>query len=185
MRTAREAGCQPKRKRPDDNIRRARGSHRMTEHQRPRREPAALPAIVALLAAACWSAVLAAEPSTAVPGNYAERPEVRAFVDEMASEHGFDARSLRRLFAQVRYQPQVIAAISRPVALAAQVVRVRAAIPRAGARGRGRGILARPRGRARACRGGFRRPARDHRRHHRRGNLLRALPRAATASSTR
>ena len=81
----------------------------MTEHKHPRRMLAA----VVLLGVAC-GAVFAAE-SSAVPANYAERPEVRAFIDEMATEHGFDARSLQRLFAQVRYQPQVIAAISRPV----------------------------------------------------------------------
>ena len=86
----------------------------MTEHKRPRRLPTALLAAVVLLAETFGSVVLAAE-SGAAPANYAERPEVRAFVDEMVSEYGFDPRSLRRLFAQVRYQPQVIAAISRPV----------------------------------------------------------------------
>jgi membrane-bound lytic murein transglycosylase B len=85
----------------------------MTEYKRPTRVPAALLAAAVLLTAAVGSAVAA--ESSAVPANYAERPEVRAFVDEMATEHGFDPRSLRRLFAQVRYQPQVIAAISRPV----------------------------------------------------------------------
>src|SRR5439155_1182056 len=31
------------------------------------------------------------------------------------SDHAFDARELRRLFAKVRYQPRVVAAMSRPV----------------------------------------------------------------------
>jgi membrane-bound lytic murein transglycosylase B len=61
-------------------------------------------------------AVLGAASAAAVAqGNYAQRPEVKAFIDEMASERGFSAKSLRRLFAQVQYQPKVIEAISRPV----------------------------------------------------------------------
>src|SRR5947207_10321328 len=48
-------------------------------------------------------------------GDYARRPEVRAFIAELVTEAGFDARTLQRLFAQARYQPRIIAAISRPV----------------------------------------------------------------------
>jgi membrane-bound lytic murein transglycosylase B len=51
----------------------------------------------------------------AAPANYARRPEVRAFIEEMASERGFNAKELSRLFAQVEYQPKVIELISRPV----------------------------------------------------------------------
>lgn len=47
--------------------------------------------------------------------NYAARPEVRAFIAQIAASDGFDAGVLRRLFAQVRYQPSVIAAMSRPL----------------------------------------------------------------------
>jgi membrane-bound lytic murein transglycosylase B len=57
----------------------------------------------------------AAAPSGTPPTNYAQRPEVRAFVDEMASERAFDAKALRHLFAQVQYQPKVIELITRPV----------------------------------------------------------------------
>jgi membrane-bound lytic murein transglycosylase B len=68
---------------------------------------------VSLAALACLaSAAALADPA---PANYAQRPEVRAFIDEMATERGFDAKALRRLFAQVQYQPKVIEAISRPV----------------------------------------------------------------------
>jgi len=49
------------------------------------------------------------------PGDYARRPEVRAFIEKMSAEHGFSARSLRQLFARVQYQPQVIAAMTRPI----------------------------------------------------------------------
>ncbi len=49
------------------------------------------------------------------PGGYAARVDVREFIDEMASDHDFDPRELKRLFAKVRYQPTVVAAMSRPV----------------------------------------------------------------------
>jgi membrane-bound lytic murein transglycosylase B len=62
----------------------------------------------ALLLAAAGAAPAASE-------SYAQRPEVRAFIERMSAEHGFSARALRRLFAQVRYQPQVVAAMTRPV----------------------------------------------------------------------
>jgi membrane-bound lytic murein transglycosylase B len=68
-----------------------------------------------------WLALLfvviaaASAAATAAEGNYAERPEVRAFIARLAAEDGFDAEALRHLFAQARYQPKVIAAISRPV----------------------------------------------------------------------
>ncbi|HTQ01624.1 MAG TPA: lytic murein transglycosylase B [Casimicrobiaceae bacterium] len=68
---------------------------------------------VSLAALACLASAAAfADPP---PANYAQRADVRAFIDEMASERGFDAKALRRLFAQVEYQPKVIEAISRPV----------------------------------------------------------------------
>src|SRR5206468_1356119 len=38
-----------------------------------------------------------------------------AFIDRMSAEHGFSARALRQLFAEARYQPQVVAAMTRPV----------------------------------------------------------------------
>src|SRR5258706_14832070 len=68
---------------------------------------------VSLAALACLASAAAfADPA---PANYAQRPEVRAFIDELVSERGFDAKTLRRLFAQVEYQSKVIEAISRPV----------------------------------------------------------------------
>jgi membrane-bound lytic murein transglycosylase B len=48
-------------------------------------------------------------------GGYAARADVREFIESMANDHAFDARELRRLFAKVRYQPRVVAAMSRPV----------------------------------------------------------------------
>jgi membrane-bound lytic murein transglycosylase B len=69
----------------------------------------AWPALLFALAGIALAAPAAAE------GDYARRPEVRAFIAELAADEGFDAGALRRLFAQARYLPKVIAAISRPV----------------------------------------------------------------------
>ncbi len=70
-------------------------------------------------AATAWLALLFATAAgaapAATPGHYADRPEVRAFIAELAQDDGFDARALRRLFAHARYQAKVIVAISRPV----------------------------------------------------------------------
>jgi membrane-bound lytic murein transglycosylase B len=63
------------------------------------------------LAAAAFAAPRAAE----VPSNYAQRPDVRAFIAELVAAEGFDAHALRRLFAQARRQPKVVAAMSRPI----------------------------------------------------------------------
>jgi len=75
-----------------------------------RRRPRAPAAWLALLLAVAGGAA-----SAATAGNYANRPEVRAFIAELAADEGFDAHALRRLFAHARYQPKVIVAISRPV----------------------------------------------------------------------
>ncbi|TMH47423.1 MAG: hypothetical protein E6H60_13700, partial [Betaproteobacteria bacterium] len=61
------------------------------------------------------AAPLAAPRIAAAPVNYAQRPEVRAFIAEVVADEGFDARALRRLFAQAHHQPKVVAAMSRPV----------------------------------------------------------------------
>lgn len=68
-------------------------------------------ALAAFLAA---SAVPAAPPTTVEP-SYADRPDVRIFIDEMVADYAFDARALRRFFAKVRYQQTVVNAMSRPV----------------------------------------------------------------------
>ena len=77
----------------------------------------ALQALLGLLLSAIVADVAAspAKNRSATDHGYAQRPEVRAFVDEMAAEHGFERRSLMRLFAQTRYQPKVIDLMSRPV----------------------------------------------------------------------
>jgi len=59
--------------------------------------------------------LLALASSAGAATGYAQRPDVLAFVERMRVEHGFSPSALRRLFAQVRYQPQVIEAMSRPI----------------------------------------------------------------------
>jgi peptidoglycan lytic transglycosylase B len=46
---------------------------------------------------------------------YAERADVRAFVDELVAEQGFDRRALTRWFAAARFQPRIVAAMDRPI----------------------------------------------------------------------
>lgn len=77
------------------------------------------PVVSAAWLAAVFAFALAASAissTTPAPGHYAQRPEVRAFIAELAADEGFDEGALRRLFAQAHYQPKVIAAVSRPLA---------------------------------------------------------------------
>ncbi len=69
-------------------------------------------ALCALFAAA---PLLAAERVPSQVG-YEQRPEVIALIEELESENAFDARSLKRTFAEARYLPAVVAAMSRPIA---------------------------------------------------------------------
>jgi len=66
-------------------------------------------------AVAALAMSLHAPGSAASTGGYAARTEVRQFIAELAANEGFDAKSLRRVFAQVRFQPAIIAAMSRPL----------------------------------------------------------------------
>ena len=47
-------------------------------------------------------------------GGFAQREDVRAFIEEMHEKHGFDRARLARLFAQVQPQPRAIKAITPP-----------------------------------------------------------------------
>ena len=52
--------------------------------------------------------------NTTAQGNYNDRAEVRALIDDLVSNHGFDKTKLTRLFAQVRRQQKALDAIARP-----------------------------------------------------------------------
>lgn len=72
--------------------------------------------IPALLVALLVPLLVAIAPAGAAPpAHYGSRADVRAFVDEMARAHGFDRAELGRLFAQLRPQRDVLAAMERPL----------------------------------------------------------------------
>ena len=54
-------------------------------------------------------------PAKAAPAGYAHRTEVKAFIDELVREHGFDRAALARVFAAARYQQKIVAAMQRPL----------------------------------------------------------------------
>jgi membrane-bound lytic murein transglycosylase B len=72
-----------------------------------------------MLRTVCLALVLAcaalAPFATAAPKGYPERADVRAFIDEMAVADGYDRATLRRAFAQARFQPKIIEAMDRPL----------------------------------------------------------------------
>ena len=60
-------------------------------------------------------ATAARKPPTTAASGYERRDDVRAFIDELVREHGFSRPTLRRWFADVRYQPKIVAAMQRPL----------------------------------------------------------------------
>lgn len=70
--------------------------------------PAACGAVVAMM-------LLLQAPRAASQPSYAARPEVRQFIAELVASEGFNAKALQRVFSRVRFQPAVIAAMSRPL----------------------------------------------------------------------
>lgn len=69
-------------------------------------------AVLGGLLAASLTVNLAAAPAAAI--DIAAQPDTQQFIDEMVSKHGFARTALLQLFAQVQYQPKIIAAITRP-----------------------------------------------------------------------
>jgi membrane-bound lytic murein transglycosylase B len=47
-------------------------------------------------------------------GDYGHRPEVAAFIDEMVTTEGFDAKALASVFAAAKFKQPIVDAISRP-----------------------------------------------------------------------
>ena len=68
-----------------------------------------------LLSLTTLAVALCAVANGATPLRYDQRPEIRAFIAELVDEHAFGRRELAQLFAHARYQPRIIAAMSRPV----------------------------------------------------------------------
>ena len=101
-------------------------------------------------------------------------------------EHAFDARvAAAHLFAQARYQPAVVAAMSRPVLAPPKWYEYAPQFLDPGAHRCGTRFLARERRDTGARAKRIRRARRSHRRDHRRRDLLRSQYRPVIASSTR
>jgi membrane-bound lytic murein transglycosylase B len=64
---------------------------------------------------AAVAVVASAGPAPVRPQSFVQRTDVGAFIDEMVAQHGFDRAALRRLLAQAKFQPQIVAAMDRPV----------------------------------------------------------------------
>ena len=75
--------------------------------------------IPSLLALTCLIVLalpaFARSPADSKPAGYAARDDVRAFIDQMAAEHGFDRAALARTLGQARYQRAIVAAMDRPL----------------------------------------------------------------------
>jgi membrane-bound lytic murein transglycosylase B len=64
---------------------------------------------------ACVALLFAVSLAGAAPRGYEQRPDVLEFIGRMHREHGFATAELKRLFKQAHYQPQVVAAMTRPI----------------------------------------------------------------------
>ena len=70
--------------------------------------------LLALLLACALSGASAAPPAKQPQGPYAKRPEVKAFISDMAKRHGFVERELVYLFSRVKREDQVLQFIRPP-----------------------------------------------------------------------
>lgn len=62
------------------------------------------------------TALCFAPPGFASEKSFAQRPEIAAFINEMAEKHQFERKALEKIFSQARFRSDVIEAISRPAA---------------------------------------------------------------------
>jgi len=98
-------------------------------HEMPR-ATASFPAFAAFFIAACAATCAAAAAAPVAPvaqrprdtapdpaHRYAQRADVGAFIDELVREQGFDRRELVRWLSAARYQPKIVAAMDRPLAV--------------------------------------------------------------------
>lgn len=87
--------------------------------------------LIFLLSALSLVPALAADPApepagsgmaqpTSLPASYADRAEVRRFIERMAEKHYFDREALAELFRQARHEPEVLEAILPPASPAAR-----------------------------------------------------------------
>lgn len=62
----------------------------------------------------CWAFVIASVLPTTVSANYAQRAEVKQFINEMVNEHGFDRAYLETQFAGAKRLDNVLESIAKP-----------------------------------------------------------------------
>jgi len=67
-----------------------------------------------VLAIACWVLAVSSFLSTSVYANYAQRAEVKQFINEMVNEHGFDRTYLEKQFASAERLDDVLESIAKP-----------------------------------------------------------------------
>lgn len=87
----------------------------MNPQPRATRVPARSRPLTLLLVLVALVAPPARGATETTTSGYATRADVKAFIAELAANDGFDAAALRQVFAQVRAQPSVVAAMSRPL----------------------------------------------------------------------
>jgi membrane-bound lytic murein transglycosylase B len=86
--------------------------HRPSRHAVSRR----LFPLAALICLFAWGLpVLAGSPADAKTAGYAARKDVRAFIDEMTAQYGFERKALTRTLGEARYQRAIVAAMDRPL----------------------------------------------------------------------
>jgi membrane-bound lytic murein transglycosylase B len=71
--------------------------------------------LFAVSVTALTPSALSRAPADPAAATYAARADVRAFIEQMAVESGFDRAALRKVFAQARYQKSIVAAMERPL----------------------------------------------------------------------
>ena len=137
-----------------------------------------------VVAATAVPAVAARKAQTAASG-YERRDDVRAFIDELVRDHGFSRATLRRWFSDARYQPKIVAAMQRPLLEPPKWYEYAPQFLSASRIGDGVAFWRAHEAALDRASDRVRRPAGNHRRDHRRGDVLRPQHRAATGSSTR
>jgi len=70
--------------------------------------------IILLLLLGTWLPMIATASEHPAADNLSTRPDVRHFISIMTQQHAFSAKSLTRLFHQVKIQKQIITTISHP-----------------------------------------------------------------------
>ncbi len=72
-------------------------------------------ALTALPVVAATAGSKSKRPAVHAQPGYAQRPEVKIFIDELVASDGFNRAALTQIFAAARYQPKIVEAMQRPL----------------------------------------------------------------------